>query len=348
MAQRAIHRPINPFIPELMNPTPIGMQPGMMQPQPQPMPGGLAGAPRKVPTTIEPSPFASGASAMPAMPMPQGVQGGGFMSNLKGDVNDFLGSDASLAFAAGLLSGGSTSQAVGSGFANAFAARQKQAPSTDDIKEYAFAKQQGYAGSFPQWMTEGKKAAAPQINIGGGEGTKFYEELDKGGAQMFNELLTNGVMAENKIMRLEALEGTLANVPQGAQGAFQQMAGEFGINSEGLDDIQAAQAIINQMVPQQRPAGSGPMSDRDVELFKASLPRIINQPGGNQIIIQTLKGVAEYEAAQGQIAAAVANREISPAEGRQQLAQLPNPLETFRSGAPAPASSGGWTVTPVQ
>jgi hypothetical protein len=344
MAQRAIPRPINPFIPELMNPTPIGMQPGLMQP---PVPPTLASAPRKVPTTVEPMPQGFGASAAPAMPpMPAPApQGGGFM----GGMQDFLGSDASLAFAAGLLGGGSTNEAVGRGFANAFNARQKAAPATtDDLTEFAFAKQQGYTGSFPDWMTMNKKAGATSVTVNTGEGEKFYEELDKGGAQMFNELLTNGVMAENKIMRLEALEGTLANVPQGAQGAFQQMAGEFGINSEGLDDIQAAQAIINQMVPQQRPAGSGPMSDRDVELFKASLPRIINQPGGNQIIIQTLKGVAEYEAAQGQIAAAVANREITPAEGRQQLAQLPNPLETFRSGAPAPASSGGWTVTPVQ
>lgn len=348
MAQRTIPRPINPFLPpELFNPAPIGAQPVPMQAPPQP----LAGAPRRVPTTIEPMqglgpagvPQAAAASAMP---VPAPSQGGGFMGNL----SNFLGSDAALAMAAGLLGGGSTSQAIGRGFGNAFQARQKAAPATtDDLTEFAFAKSQGYQGSFPDWMTMNKKAGATSVTVNTGEGEKFYEELDKGGAQMFNELLTNGVMAENKLVRLEALEGTLASVPQGAQGAFQQMAGEFGINSEGLDDIQAAQAIINQMVPQQRPPGSGPMSDRDVELFKASLPRIINQPGGNQIIIDTLKGIAEYEAAQGQIAAAVANREITPAEGRAQLARLPNPLVNFRGGAAAPpAASGGWTVTPVQ
>jgi hypothetical protein len=91
------------------------------------------------------------------------------------------------------------------------------------------------------------------------------------------------------------------------------------------------------MVPQQRPPGSGPMSDRDVELFKASVPRIINQPGGNQMILETMRGVAEYEAAQGAVAAAVANREITPAEGRAQLASLTNPLESYRSNGPAPA-----------
>jgi flagellar protein FlgJ len=276
------------------------------------------------------------AAAASAMPMPGAPQGGGFMGNLKGGLNDFLGSDASLAMAAGLLGGGSTSQAIGRGFGNAFQARQKSAPATtDDLTEFAFAKSQGYQGSFPDWMTMNKKAGATNVNVNTGEGEKFYDELDKGGAGMFNELLTSGVMAENKLMQLDALESTLANVPTGAQGAMKQIAGEWGIPTEGLDDIQAAQAIINQMVPQQRPPGSGPMSDRDVELFKASLPRIINQPGGNQTIIQTLRGVAEYEAAQGAIASAVANRKISPAEGRQQLAQLPNPLATFRAQSPS-------------
>src|SRR5690349_21349906 len=128
MAQRAIPRPFNPFIsPEMMNPTPIGMQPGLMQPS---VPPTLASAPRKVPTTVEPMPPALGASAAPAMPsMPAPApQAGGFM----GGMQDFLGSDASLAFAAGLLGGGSTSEAVGRGFGNAFAARQKEAPATTD------------------------------------------------------------------------------------------------------------------------------------------------------------------------------------------------------------------------
>jgi hypothetical protein len=160
MAQRAIPRPINPFIPELMNPTPIGMQPGMMQP---PVPPTLASAPRKVPTTVEPLQQGFGASAAPAMPpMPAPApQGGGFMGNLKSGASDFLGSDASLAFAAGLLGGGPTNEAVGRAFGNAFQARQKEAPATtDDITEFAFAKRAGYEGDFPTWMREQKMAGA--------------------------------------------------------------------------------------------------------------------------------------------------------------------------------------------
>jgi len=337
MAQRTIPRPVNPFLPpELFNPAPIGAQPVPMQQPAMPQ----AAPPRRVSTSIEPmqglGPMgAPQAAAASAMPMPGAPQGGGFMATAKGGLNDFLGSDAALAMAAGLLGGGSTSQAIGRGFGNAFQARAAARPTGKELPEaYQIWELAGKPGQFGEWYDQQKKAGAPSVTVNTGEGEKFYDELDKGGAGMFNQLLTDGVMAENKLAQLDRLEGILGSVPTGAEGAMKQIAGEWGINTEGLDDIQAAQAIINQMVPQQRPAGSGPMSDRDVELFKASLPRIINQPGGNQIIIETLRGVNEYTAAQGAIAAAVANREITPQEGRTQLASLPNPLEAVRSGVP--------------
>jgi hypothetical protein len=77
---------------------------------------------------------------------------------------------------------------------------------------------------------------------------------------------------------------------------LKQYAGEWGIDSSKLNDIQAAQAMINSLVPEQRAPGSGPMSDADLALFKQSLPRIINQPGGNETIIKMMRGIAQYDA----------------------------------------------------
>ena len=57
----------------------------------------------------------------------------------------------------------------------------------------------------------------------------------------------------------------------------------------------AAGALINEMVPQMRPAGSGPMSDADLELFKASAPSIAAKPGGNALIVKTMQAIAQYE-----------------------------------------------------
>lgn len=39
-------------------------------------------------------------------------------------------------------------------------------PSTDDIKEYAFAKEQGYAGTFQDWQIEMRRSGATNINLG--------------------------------------------------------------------------------------------------------------------------------------------------------------------------------------
>ena len=175
-------------------------------------------------------------------------------------------------------------------------------------------------------------------NIGGSD--KFYDTMDAKLAEQTASAIESGYNAQSNNIRLQQLESLLGpnGAPQGAPGALVQVAGQFGLPVEGLDDVQAAQALINQMVPGQRPPGSGTMSDADLALFKSSLPQIINSPGGNQKIIQTMKAINEYTIAQAEIAQRVANREISPAEGRALQAQVPNPLAGF--GMPAAAASG--------
>lgn len=170
-----------------------------------------------------------------------------------------------------------------------------------------------------------------QINNGGAD-EEFYKAGATARGKVFAELEAAGIEAQAKIGQVNRLEQLLDGSPQGMEGAFVQIAGEFGLQlGEGTDDVQAAQALINTMVPAQRPPGSGPMSDRDVELFKASLPRIINQPGGNELIIQTLKAIAVYEQQIGDIATQVLNKEMTPAEGKKAMAEVENPLELFRN-----------------
>lgn len=204
---------------------------------------------------------------------------------------------------------------------------------TPDIKEYdAYAADERAAGRTPigrlDYQQAVKKAGA--TNISTGEGDSFYKELDKKNAETFSTLSQSGMEARGKLARIDRLEGLMSNAPQGAIGALKQAAGEWGIPTEGLSDIQAASALLEKMVPEQRLPGSGTMSDGDIKMFRASLPRIINQPGGNQLIFQTMRGIAQYEQQMGEIADRVANREINPAEGRRQIQALANPLAEFK------------------
>jgi hypothetical protein len=103
------------------------------------------------------------------------------------------------------------------------------------------------------------------------------------------------------------------------------------------------------MVPEQRTPGSGPMSDADLALFKQSLPRIINQEGGNKLIMQTLKGIAVYEQQTGEIASKVLNHELTPAEGREAMKAVENPLELFRkSGGAVEAGAAPDGISPEE
>ncbi|WP_345770916.1 flagellar biosynthesis protein FlgJ [Brucella intermedia] len=202
---------------------------------------------------------------------------------------------------------------------------------TSDMQEYNFAVSQGFKGSFADYQQVMKKAGASSTNVSVGEGDNFYEALDKKNADTFAALSDTGMQARSKLAQVERLGGLMQASPTGAAAALKLAAGEYGIKTDGLDDLQAAQALINELVPQQRQPGSGPMSDADLALFKQSLPRIINTPDGNQLILDTMRGITQYQIQMGDIADQVANREISAAEGRNRIKNLKNPLEGFRT-----------------
>lgn len=193
------------------------------------------------------------------------------------------------------------------------------------VEEYLFAQSNP---AYADWM---KENSGPEtvINNTLGSTNKFQETMDAKAAETFNTLIDTGSQAQVAAAKINQLDGLLSNAPQGMQGGLVSMAASVGLPVEGADEVQAAEALINQLVPQQRPAGSGTMSDADLELFKKSLPRIINQPGGNKLIIDTMKAINEYTIKQGEIANMVATGQLNPAEGRAALYALPNPLENM-------------------
>ena len=172
--------------------------------------------------------------------------------------------------------------------------------------------------------------------IGSGE-KKFEEKFAELDATALADVAGVGATASRSLAQIGRLEALLSNIDSGMGASVKEFAGNFGIQTEGLDDIQAANALISALVPAQRPPGSGPMSDADLELFKRSLPRIINSPGGNQIIINTMRGLAEYDAEGGRIVQRLRKREITQAEAFEQLNSRPDPFAAFKAPTgPAP------------
>lgn len=199
---------------------------------------------------------------------------------------------------------------------------------TADIQEYEYAKGQGFQGTFQEFQLAVKKAGASQVNIDQKAEGAFDKKLAEQQATTFDTMATDGMNAKSEL----AVIGELNTLLQGQGGTLTGMSGalaRYGIGGEGVGDLQAADALINKLIPSQRQAGSGSMSDRDVEMFKASLPSLWKTPDGNKTILNTMTGLAQYKQAQGDIAQRVMIGEIDRQTAVKLLRELPNPLAAF-------------------
>ena len=210
--------------------------------------------------------------------------------------------------------------------------------------------------NYEYWLSQGKTpeeaqalaragAGGTTIDMGSGGG-KFEEGFAKSDAELLGTVFSTGLQATRNIGRIEQLDQLLQTSPGGAEAALMQFANEIGISTEGGNSLTAAQAIINSLVPEQRAPGSGPMSDADLALFKQSLPRIINQPGGNAIIIGTMKAIAQYDADGAAIVQRMRTGEITRADAFQLLMDRPNPLANFRMPSGATGTGTETTLSP--
>jgi hypothetical protein len=234
----------------------------------------------------------------------------------------------------------------------------KPESATSDQRELAQANRERQEAGLPtlrmdEYKTQKARAGASSVNVSTGSKAdeKFSEAFATGDSKALGEIATAGMAARRNVSRIDRLEALINENPTGGLAALQQRAGEFGINTKGLSGIQAAQALINSLVPEQRQPGSGPMSDADLALFKESLPRIINQPDGNRRIINTMRGIANYDAEGAAIVQQLRERKINRAQAFEMLQNRANPLAEF-SQPPAqrnaPAQGGGPRIISVE
>lgn len=214
-----------------------------------------------------------------------------------------------------------------------------------NVQEYEYARNQGYQGTYADFQTEQKRAGASQVNIDQKTEGAFDKKLAEKDAEMFSGLSTEGLNARADLGVINELETLLQGQGGALTGVQGWLAGRGVDVGEATSDLQATQALINKLVPTQRQAGSGSMSDRDVELFTRSLPSLWNQPGGNAKIIRVMRGLAEYRMQQGEIANRLgSDPEYTRQQAKKDLMALPNPLADI--GKPEKASQpsqGGWT-----
>lgn len=194
---------------------------------------------------------------------------------------------------------------------------------TTAMQNYQFQVSQGVPKE--QAMQNAFGNATTTINTGPTESTLAVENA-KALAKKLNAMSEEGLAAQSSLGQIEVLNELLTQAGTG----FNQLPAKFLSETFGVDlrngPAMAAQAIINQLVPTQRPTGSGTMSDADLALYKASLPSLLADPSGNQILISSMRALAQYKASLGRISDDVIYGRITPEEANVKMQELGNPL----------------------
>lgn len=211
----------------------------------------------------------------------------------------------------------------------------KEPNTTNDIREYQFAVQQGYNGTFPEYQQTLKKAGAPTTTIGNGENTsEFVKKSDEAAAKRLGDIVDAGNSAGQMMGDMQQLAdlGSRIGTGKGAQitaalGPYAEMP---GIKLDGMDEVAAYGAIVSRIAPNMRPAGAGATSDFDARQYMQSIPGLANTPGGNAIIAGTFQAIQENKLAAAEIAQRAQSGEVKWQDAEREIRALPNPYSRFK------------------
>jgi hypothetical protein len=177
------------------------------------------------------------------------------------------------------------------------------------------------------------KAGASNIDVrmGGGDQSKFFESLQKSQGDIYSDIFEGGVQAQKNLAQIQRLEGLLEKSGSGFLPAAKVFLSQtFGVDmGEDADAGTAAKAIAEKMVMEGRPPGSGVFTDADAERIIQTLPRLINQPGGNKLIIQTFRNIAHYDKARAELVNKVSAGEMSKADADRAMLNLEDPMRMY-------------------
>lgn len=188
--------------------------------------------------------------------------------------------------------------------------------SPEGQQENALARERGEA----QARAEDAAAAADQA---------FSRESATQQARAFGELASSGGEARQLMDRLRLFDQVSADLRSGVPGYVEQQMARFLGLGPRASYIEMATSLLNQLIPGQRQGMPGAVSDRDVQMFRDSLPRLIGTPEGRIMISNTLKSVAEYNIERSRIATAAQNGELSRQQAAAQLNRLSSPFVRF-------------------
>lgn len=151
---------------------------------------------------------------------------------------------------------------------------------------------------------------------------EFAKVTGKALGEHFTKTFEEGSNAANDLETITELRKRNLDVKTGASAVVQQALGRFGVNTEGLSEIQAFHSLLQRLTPQQRVPGTGATSDFEGRMFRESLPLLMNTPRGNELIMETMERLAKNKLDRSEIAGQVISGAITPKEGVDRMYAL--------------------------
>lgn len=222
------------------------------------------------------------------------------------------------------------------------AAELDQSKLPDSVKQYLFAKSQGYQGTSLDFQKELRAAGKTEVNVDTKGQNAFAKAGGEAVAKRFEKLSEEGDTATQDLALVGQLRDLGQQIKTGGVAAVQNTLASYGIKlGKNVGEVEAFGAIVDKLTPTQRVPGSGATSDYEGKMFKNSLPTLMKTPEGNEIVQNTLAGLAQYKIDRAKIAERALSGEIEPKEAIKQLRSLPSPYDNFKSFA-----KGGFKADP--
>jgi hypothetical protein len=158
--------------------------------------------------------------------------------------------------------------------------------------------------------------------------------------KLLSELADSGVESKGQIGQLNVIKQLGDKVGFGVVPKVQSFLGKYGVDTNGLTDIQAYERAIDYMAPQLRPIGSGRLMQQELAAFKSSLGGLMTTPEGRRISLENLGLIANYKTQIGQIAA---DTTLSPSERIQKVYSVAPPH--LKTEAPVSSQPGQTQAT---
>jgi len=193
------------------------------------------------------------------------------------------------------------------------------------------------------------------INLGDSGAGDFQNERIKSTVKRYTAMQEQAQNARFTSSQVSLLGDLLSETDTGlATGIKQKLYEGLGLDLRSDTQV-AAEAMLSKLVPAQREKGSGPMSDRDLDMFRNALPSLKTTPEGNALIVATLQAVSEYQIKLGEIVDDVyadpqfindPNKLMTEIAKRQR--EMDDPLLAFKRSRLANSNASGAKVINIE